>query len=199
MSPPMVVHTWPQWAAHLRAVAAQAAGAEPPRIGTIGAAFADAVSGTTGPTGPEGLPGREPEVALWRAVAGAQVDVAARLGASIEGPLWPEMRGRGLEVWTDAELSGLHALWHLARREGRADWRRRVDRVRDWHLDNTQPDNATNRPWALHVFLLAGTAEGRLYAETLLHNALITGPEPFGAWILLDAAQALETYSSEPK
>ena len=67
-----------------------------------------------------------------------------------------------------------------------------------WHLDNTQPDNATNRPWAVQVFLdLAredDNPDARLYAETLLHNATAANgvPEPFSAAILLDAARALE-------
>ncbi len=78
------------------------------------------------------------------------------------------------------------------RRHDRSDWHAQAEAVRDWHIENTQPDNATNRPWALHVFLLAGSPEGRHYAETLLHNALVTGPEPFCAWILMDVATWLE-------
>ncbi len=113
------------------------------------------------------------------------------------GPLWPLLGRTPIEVWTEQELSGLHALWWLARRRGRDDLARRGAAARDWHLVNTQPDNATNRPWALHVFLLGGTDESRLYAETLLHNCLVgTGrPDPTSAWILLDSARALEKVS----
>ena len=183
----MPSYTPAQWAAHLRQVAQAAAGDAPPRIGDIGEAFAAAVGGGGAPAGQP-----RDEVALWWALAGAEVDVDACMpDAASDGPLWPHGRARGLEVWTEAELCGLHALWVLARERGRDDWARRVATVRAWHLENTQPDNATNRPWALHVFLLAGTPEGRHYAETLLHNALVTGPEPFSAWILLDAARWL--------
>jgi hypothetical protein len=77
---------------------------------------------------------------------------------------------RTIEVWTDAELSAVHALWRLATDRRREDWKRRLDRAVAWHLIHTQPDNATNRPWALHVFLLADQPETIHYAETLLHN-----------------------------
>ena len=67
---------------------------------------------------------------------------------------------------------------------------------------NTQPDNSTNRPWALHVFLEASTrpdavgvdaAEAQLYAETLLGNMLATDArtERLSRWILADAAHEL--------
>ncbi len=97
-------------------------------------------------------------------------------------------------MWTEAELCGLHALWGLARLHNRDDWARRAITVRDWHLHNTQPDTATNRPWSLHVFLLAEAPEAYHYAETLLHNALVTTgrPELLSAWILLDSAKQLE-------
>ena len=187
--------TWSQWADHLRELATAAAGDGPPRIGAIGEAFSAALAKPRpGPAAaPKHVP--EPEVALWWALAGEEVDVSRLVPAHGDGPLWPDSRSRGLEVWTEAELCGLHALWNLARRDGRPDWARRAEQLREWHLENTQPDNATNRPWALHVFLLGGAQEGRLYAETLLHNARVTGPEPFSAWILLDAARELDAAS----
>ena len=79
----------------------------------------------------------------------------------------------------------------LLHREGRGDFRARIDDVRRWHLEHTQPDNATNRPWALHVFLTMGTPEAVHYAETLLHNAMVGGPDPLSARILVDAAREL--------
>jgi hypothetical protein len=68
-----------------------------------------------------------------------------------------------------------------------------------WHLEHTQPDNSTNRPWALHAFLLAdrpggiGAGDASLYAETLLHNMGATDArnEPLSRWILADAAREL--------
>jgi hypothetical protein len=188
----MPTYTPAQWAAHLRRIARDAAGDGPPRSTAIGRAFAAVCAGEPGPS-PEAADAPA-EVGLWWALAGAVdlervEDLLVEAGA---GPLWPAIRPRGLEIWTEAELCGLHALWGLAMRHGRGDWRARAEAVRDWHVEHTQPDNATNHPWALHVFLLSGTPEGEHYADTLLNNALVTGPEPFSAWILLDSARWLE-------
>jgi hypothetical protein len=79
--------------------------------------------------------------------------------------------------------------------------RQRIERAMRWHLEHTQPDNATNRPWALHAFLLEGSPEGRAYAGTLLHNAIAMGgtPEPLSAWILMDAAAELDLAQTLPR
>jgi hypothetical protein len=110
-----------------------------------------------------------------------------------QGPLqaWPG--DRAIEVWTEEELASLHGLWRVARRGAIAELRTRLLAAARWHLHNTQPDNATNRPWALHVFLAEGSDEGRIYAETLLHNAtaLRACLEPVSQWILRDAAAEL--------
>jgi hypothetical protein len=105
-----------------------------------------------------------------------------------------------IEVWAECELSAVHALHRLVRERSTQGMeteplaRRLTDAVR-WHLEHTQPDNSTNRPWALHVFLLAddGSGEAALYAETLLHNVLATHArhEPLSRWILGDAAREL--------
>jgi hypothetical protein len=190
----MATLTASQWAALLRAVAAPVATRPPQGPGDIGEAFSAAVAaGPVMPSAPANVRDLETEVVLWWALADDRVDVEGLVCPRGDGPLWPA-RDRAVEAWTEAELCGLHALWGLASRRGRDDWVRRCDRARDWHLENTQPDNATNRPWALHVFLLAGTAEGRLYAETLLHNAVVTAgrPDLLSAWILLDAARRLD-------
>lgn len=110
-----------------------------------------------------------------------------------DGPLQAWGQDRAIEVWTEEELATLHGLWRLARRQQDSVLRERLRAAACWHLHNTQPDNATNRPWALHVFLLEGSDEGRVYAETLLHNAnaLRARLEPVSAWILGDAAAEL--------
>ncbi|MBM4108012.1 MAG: hypothetical protein FJ255_04270 [Phycisphaerae bacterium] len=102
-----------------------------------------------------------------------------------------------LETWTEAELAALHALsWHA--RLGREWARARIDPAVEWTLAHLQPDNATNHPWAIHVFIdhgaRTGAPESRLYAETLLHNCTVgTGrPERFSACILADAAAWLD-------
>ncbi|MEY3022792.1 MAG: hypothetical protein RIS86_1990, partial [Planctomycetota bacterium] len=79
--------------------------------------------------------------------------------------------------------------------ERRAARARRLAEAIGWHLEHTQPDNSTNRPWALHAFLLAddGSGEAALYAETLLGNMRATEArdEPLSRWILADAANEL--------
>lgn len=177
------------WCTHIRRIATDAAtdvalgGA-----GDLDRPFRHVVCGESTATRPPD--DRAPEVALWWALVDDRIEVPEDAGQT----LFPADRYRAIEVWTEAELCGLHALWRLARQRERPDWKRRAERVRDHHLEHTQPDNATNRPWALHVFLLGGSPEHVHYAETLLHNAMASGgtPDPFSAWILLDAASELE-------
>lgn len=65
------------------------------------------------------------------------------------------------------------------------------------YMEQIQPDNATNHPWAIHVFLVhalrTGTDDGRMYAETMLHNCMVGSgrPDRLSAVILLDAAHAI--------
>ena len=114
------------------------------------------------------------------------------------GPLLEQGLYRTIEVWTETELCCLHALGRLARLPGGDAAAARLRSVRAWHLEHTQPDNATNRPWAVHLFLREAGVEGRLYAETLLHNASSAGPEmePLSALILRDAAHELDRSGS---
>jgi len=110
------------------------------------------------------------------------------------GPLVDWDQRVAIEVWTEEELSGLHALWRIGRVARLPPAWDRARAAMRWHLEHTQPDNATNRPWALHAFLQEGSAEGEAYAGTLLHNALAHGgrPEPLSAWILMDSAAELD-------
>jgi hypothetical protein len=167
------------------------------------------------------LHGDRGEQVLWRACAGEAVDMsrimsrimnpimgrtlAAEPGAEPDGPLLPTDAYLAIEVWAECELSALHALHRLVRERHPAlpaSAQRRAGSAVRWHLEHTQPDNATNRPWALHVFLLASEGAGiegvdpgdaRFYAETLLHNMSATDArnEPLSRWILADAAREL--------
>ena len=105
-----------------------------------------------------------------------------------------------LEVWTECELSALHALARLVRASPTPARLARFDELCRWHLEHTQPDNATNRPWALHAFARRGDAESHLYAETLLHNVAASDArhEPLSRWILLDAARELAAAPTGP-
>jgi hypothetical protein len=160
------------------------------------------------PPEPTLLHGFRGEQRLWRTAAGEDTELADILAVPVpaEGaPLLPTDNYLAIEVWAECELSALHALHRLRRMRHPAVEERgqlRIDGAVRWHLLNTQPDNSTNRPWALHVFLEASTrpdavgvdpAEAQLYAETLLGNMLATDArsERLSRWILADAANEL--------
>lgn len=160
-------------------------------------------------SGARGAPAHEgaldPDSRLWWLLVGAKAGAAETIDSATRerratdaGSVFPQGLYRTIEVWTESELSSLHALWWLGRTGLEPSARERMLAAARWHLDNTQPDNATNRPWGVQVFLdLARAdddADARLYAETLLHNATAANgvPEPFSAAILLDCADALE-------
>lgn len=130
---------------------------------------------------------REPDdVAMWAMAQKGWVEEVPG-----EGPV-TTWRDEPLEVWTEMELSVLHALWRSGRIGGRASVRERLLDCARWHVRETQPDNATAHPWAIHVFVILGEAEARLYAEGLLHACQVGGLDRFSALILLDAARELE-------
>lgn len=108
-----------------------------------------------------------------------------------DGPLLALGARDTIETWTEGELCTLHAAMRLL--PGDAWWHARLHAAVQWHLEWTQPDNATNRPWAIHAFLALGDVEGRLYAETMLHNAQAGGAQgdPLVRWALADAARWL--------
>jgi hypothetical protein len=151
---------------------------------------------------------------LWRAlVTGAPAEEIDRTlqrargrerGTWDAGTLVPQA-GMALEVWTETDLSAMHGLWWLALRHDRADWRSLLEGAISWHLENIQPDNATNHPWALHLFALrdinAPTGDGaaRLHGELMLHNCQIAlgRPDRLSALILMDAARAIGTCVNE--
>jgi len=120
----------------------------------------------------------------WHAVGELPWDAIKPTGALLEqGPF------RTIEVWTETELAMLHLLERGLESPARAQVAARLADCIAWHLEHTQPDNATNRPWALHAFVLHGSAEAELYAQTLLHNAHAGGAmgDPLVQWILADA------------
>ncbi|MEM1072208.1 MAG: hypothetical protein AAGB48_00475 [Planctomycetota bacterium] len=108
------------------------------------------------------------------------------------GPMTPRSPEDVIEVWTESELTSVHAGWSLE------SWKPRVIDAARWLLGEIQPDNATNLPWAVHVFASLGVTDGlveaTMYAETLLHNCVVQGagrPDGLSALILLDAARQL--------
>lgn len=135
---------------------------------------------------------------VWRAAA-EDPGSAVGLVESGAGPLLERGSGDAIEVWTDCELSALHALWRAMLRG--ADVRDRVERGCAWLIEEIQPDNATNRPWGVGAFAQIGIETGNyeavLYAETLLHNyqASEARGDALCASILLDGAAGLELAS----
>ena len=108
-----------------------------------------------------------------------------------EGPLTPRSSEDVIEVWTEIELSAVHSAWLIPA------WRVSAERSAFWLLEEIQPDNATNLPWAVHVFawlaVVDGSQEARLYAETLLHHCSVARgrPDALSAVSLVDAAAGL--------
>lgn len=136
------------------------------------------------------------DLAIWSAALSNPPHSPA-LAAGEGAPLLVHPTDATIEVWTESELSALHALWKLARRSGDAALRTRCIAAAIWHAENIQPDNATNHPWATHVFYAAGAAidrwDLRHHADTLVHNALVGGRVRVrSAVILLDSARELE-------
>jgi hypothetical protein len=105
-------------------------------------------------------------------------------------------------VRTESELIALHALHELGERRGDETLRQRVRDAARWHLRELQPDNATNRPWAIHVFArlsldqdehIAGAA--LVHAQSQLHSCQLSlgRPDRLSACILIHAARSLES------
>lgn len=143
---------------------------------------------------------------LWLAVArgssaGRLIDELISQPGS--APLVAYDGSAAIEVWTERDLSAMHAMSRLLDRAGSGAGRDRLDSAVLWHLENTQPDNATGRPWALHVFALRWIenedADARLYAETLLHNCQVLDgrPDPLSGEILRDSAEAMRASMSK--
>lgn len=128
---------------------------------------------------------------LWRSLALKSIESPPCSPKT--GPITGENQTGAIEVWTETELACVHAAWSLG-----DDWRTAAKVSATWLLDNIQPDNATNHPWAVHAFAIlaieTGNFEFDLYAQSLLHNSIVgTGkPDTFSAIILLHASRAIQ-------
>jgi len=142
-----------------------------------------------------------PDEQLWRLLTQSPQDLALQarnIVRATPGALLGSASDFGsIELWTECELSALHALSRIATRSQDQSLVERVASAARFHLDETQPDNATNRPWSIHVFALIAVddadPEADLYAQTLLHNCMVQSgrPDPLSALILTDAAECL--------
>ncbi len=147
-----------------------------------------------------------PDERLWRSVVDNSIDPSPLLeefrrmprSDLDSGSLVPRALAPAVEVWTETEFASMHALaWLSISRSSPELLDRALDAAR-WHVTHTGPDNATNRPWAIHLFVLLSerdnAPEAALMAESLLHFCQISGgrPDRVSASILEDGADALE-------
>jgi hypothetical protein len=113
------------------------------------------------------------------------------------GPLTARSPDDAIEIWTETEIAAVHWAWSVP------GWRGACESAALWLVEEIQPDNATNLPWAVHVFAAVSARSDNqragLYAQTLLHNALVmrTRPDPLAALILLDSAYKLERAAAD--
>jgi hypothetical protein len=138
---------------------------------------------------------------VWRGVSDPcwkEADLPGlRLGSG--GPILARTDEDAVEVWVDSELAVMHGLWRAARLRSDERLRRRLFEAVAWHLEHTGTENATHRPWAVHVFLLEGSVEARLFGEGQLHACRADGgPDACSRWILADAARELSHAAASP-
>ncbi len=198
----MDVESRDRWVKMLRIVAEASTAAIPPGV----APWFQAHRGIITP--PSKIP-TSPDDQLWAAIAQSNPIPESLSGPSHKSqnnhaaPLFAFTSDDTIEVWTERDLSGMHAASRLIANQPDRRWHARIQSALDWHLEHTQPDNATGHPWAIHVFLLRSMTQddhhARLYAETLLHNCQMQSGAADGlsAEILRDAADALESNSIE--
>jgi hypothetical protein len=95
------------------------------------------------------------------------------------------------ETHTYHELLLLHAAASYAVQTEDRPLAASVARSAHYHLSNTQPDHATNHPWALFAFLW--NPETRTLADQVLHSAS-TNPSPLSSILLADALYCLRLF-----
>ena len=119
---------------------------------------------------------------------------------SQDGSLHRREASESLDTWTFRELCGLHALANVALRRRNTSWAKRVEQAALYHLENTQPDNTTNQPWALFAFLWS--PKTRSFAEQQLHDTTahlaqsgtLSDPGAVAGLLLADAADTLGAF-----
>lgn len=145
--------------------------------------------------------------ALMRAAGRRDVDAVMTLIGDEEDdeprPLIAQPSIATLEAETEGELAAVHAVGALAL-TFTPQLLPRVEQAARWLMAEIQPDNATHRPWAVHVFVwAAATMDGdmaidaEMYAQTLVHNAAVASSmtsgkiDVFSLVLLLDAQRTL--------
>lgn len=157
-----------------------------------------------GPDRPSAARAMDLDDRLWWAIHDPEQPIADLTHGV--GPLDPTLAEIAIESRTETELSAVHALYRLGldRREP-AMIARALDAAR-WHVAELQPDNGTNHPWAVHVFVLlaAGSPDqgqagaALMHAQMLLHNCQVHQgrADRLSACILWDASCTLDRVRS---
>ncbi|QOV88629.1 hypothetical protein [Humisphaera borealis] len=118
-----------------------------------------------------------------RSVAGRQNSDGTYLLAS---------RSDNLESLWFHELQIAHAVASLGLQTGDPDLLASASRAARFHMNETQPDHATNQPWGLSAFLI--NADTHLMAEGLVHAAAVDQPERLSGISLILLADALYSW-----
>jgi hypothetical protein len=167
--------------------------------------------------------GDDPAIAAWVwCLEGGEPSAFASLPgrrphAEEPHPMLAPRDDLAIEVWTECELSVLHAgfrrLIDLTVGGGESTVPGVETLVRDlghavaWHLEHTQPDNATTHPWGLHAILELGrpTEEAIDHAASMLHAmqaaAVMTPdgrPDAISRWIVADLVETLDRLGGGP-
>jgi hypothetical protein len=118
------------------------------------------------------------------------------------GPLDPGLAEIAIESRTETELSAMHALYRLGLDRAQPALIARAFDAARWHAAELQPDNGTNHPWSVHVFVLLAahsqdpgeSGAALMHAQTLLHNCQVQQgrADRLSACILWDAAMTLD-------
>lgn len=147
---------------------------------------------------------------LWWAVHDPDARIAdfgagANKGTQPCGPLDPSLGEVAIESRTETELCAMHALFRLGLDRGEAGMVERALNAARWQVAELQPDNGTNHPWGIHVFVvLAERAEDEhgasgaiMHAQTMLHNCRVAmgRPDRLSACVLWDAGRTLARVS----
>ncbi len=159
-------------------------------------------------------PGAEPpnqctDDAIWWRLCSGEPDSSGLVRPGAGALLHAPDDQTAIEVRTERELCALHALSEIACRRCDASLAERCAAAARWHLRELQPDNATNHPWAIQVFIRLACASpetsvgaaASVHAQTQLHSCQVAlgRPDRLSACILLHAARSLErTPASAP-
>lgn len=102
--------------------------------------------------------------------------------------------GPSLQVWTQQELMGLHALVHLALGRPNKQWVKRMEQIARVHAQKTPPRTTVGKPWAVCAFLWSPTT--RAYGRRQIDGeACATGqgaqPSAVSGMLLADSVAAM--------